>query len=47
MKTTGTCEKAGDKAYQNAMRNSDKAAARLEHDRALQEVLNGMLNDHI
>ena len=30
---------AADKAYQNAMKNSDKAAARLEHDRALQDVV--------
>jgi type I restriction enzyme R subunit len=37
---------AADKAYQNAMRNSDKAAARLEHDRALRDVVVGMLKDH-
>jgi type I restriction enzyme R subunit len=37
---------AADRAYQNAMRNSDKAAARLEHDRALQKVVIGMLSDH-
>lgn len=37
---------AADKAYQNAMRNSDKAAARLEHDRALQKVVISMLADH-
>jgi len=37
---------AGDKAYQNAMKNSDKASARLEHDRALQKVVIGMLSDH-
>jgi type I restriction enzyme R subunit len=37
---------AADKAYQNAMKNSDKAAARLEHDRALQKVVIGMLTDH-
>jgi len=35
-----------DKAYQNAIKNSDKAAARLEHDRALQKVVIGMLSDH-
>lgn len=35
-----------DKAYQNAMKNSDKAAARLEHDRALQKVVISMLADH-
>jgi type I restriction enzyme R subunit len=37
---------AADKAYKNAMKNSDKAAARLEHDRALQKVVIGMLADH-
>lgn len=37
---------AADEAYQNAMKNSDKAAARLEHDRALQKVVIGMLADH-
>lgn len=37
---------AADKAYQNAMKNSDRAAARLEHDRALQKVVIGMLVDH-
>lgn len=37
---------AADKAYQNAMKNSDKAAARLEHDRALQNVVIGLLADH-
>jgi len=35
-----------DRAYQNAIKNSDKAAARLEHDRALQKVVIGMLADH-
>ena len=37
---------AADKAYQNALKNSDKAAARLEHDRALQKVVISMLADH-
>ena len=37
---------AADKAYQNAIRNSDRAAARLEHDRALQKVVVSMLSDH-
>jgi type I restriction enzyme R subunit len=37
---------AADRAYQNAMKNSDKAAARLEHDQALQKVVIGMLADH-
>ncbi len=36
---------AADTAYQNAMKNSDKAAARLEHDRAQQDVVIGMLKD--
>ncbi len=35
-----------DQAYQNAIKNSDKAAARLEHDRALKDVVVGMLTDH-
>ncbi len=37
---------AADKAYQNAMKHSDKAAARLEHDRALQRVVLELLADH-
>ncbi len=37
---------AADKKYQNAMKNSDKSAARLEHDRALQAVIVGLLADH-
>lgn len=37
---------AADTAYQNAMKNSDKAAARLEHDEALKKVVIGMLTDH-
>ena len=37
---------SSDRAYQNAMENSDKAAARLEHDRALRDVVIGMLSDH-
>jgi type I restriction enzyme R subunit len=35
-----------DKAYQNAMKHSDKQNARLEHDKALQRVLIGLLADH-
>jgi len=35
-----------DQAYQNAMRNSSKSAARLEHDRALEKVVIEMLSDH-
>jgi type I restriction enzyme R subunit len=30
---------AADRAYQNAMRNSDKQNARIEHDKALQRVM--------
>jgi type I restriction enzyme, R subunit len=37
---------AADKAYQNAMKNSDKQNARIEHDRALQRVLLELLSDH-
>ncbi|WP_133718624.1 type I restriction endonuclease subunit R [Methylocaldum gracile] len=37
---------AEDKAYQNAIRNSDKQNARVEHDKALQRVILEMLSDH-
>jgi type I restriction enzyme R subunit len=37
---------AADKAYQNAMRHSDKQNARIEHDSALQRVLFELLSDH-
>jgi type I restriction enzyme R subunit len=37
---------AADRAYQNAMKNSDKPNARIEHDRALQRVLIELLSDH-
>jgi type I restriction enzyme, R subunit len=37
---------AADKAYQNAMKYSDKQNARLEHDKALQRVLIELLADH-
>ena len=33
-------------AYQNAMKNSDKQNARIEHDIALKKVLVGLLSDH-
>ncbi len=36
---------ASDRAYQNAMKNNDKSAARLEHDRALGKVILAMLSD--
>ncbi len=38
---------SADKAYQNAMKNSDRAAARLEHNRALKQVVLSMLTDHM
>lgn len=37
---------ASDEAYKNAIENSDKQNARIEHDRALQRVIVDMLNDH-
>lgn len=37
---------AADKAYQNARKNSDKPAARLEHDKALARVMTDLLADH-
>jgi len=36
---------AADTAYQNAMKNSDKQNARIEHDNALRRVMNGVLKD--
>jgi type I restriction enzyme R subunit len=37
---------AADKAYQNAMKNSDKQNARIEHGNALQRLLIELLADH-
>ena len=37
---------AGDRAYQNAMANSDKENARIEHDKALERAVTGLLPDH-
>ena len=37
---------AADTAYQNAMKNSDRQNARIEHDKALQKVLVSLLSDH-
>lgn len=37
---------SANKAYQNAMRNSDKQNARIEHDLALQGVIVELLTDH-
>jgi type I restriction enzyme R subunit len=36
---------AGDAAYQNAKKNNDKQNARIEHDKALQRVMNAVLKD--
>ena len=38
---------AADKAYQNAKWNSDMQNARIEHDKALKSVMNGVLKDDI
>ena len=38
---------ANDPAYQNAIKNSDKQNARIEHDKALERVINGLLTDHV
>ena len=37
---------AGDVAYQNAMSNSDRQNARVEHDRALDRAMTDLLADH-
>ncbi|MCX5689120.1 MAG: DEAD/DEAH box helicase family protein, partial [Planctomycetota bacterium] len=37
---------AADKAYQNAMKNSDKKNARLEHDKALERAMTNLISDH-
>ena len=37
---------AADKAYQNAIQNSDKQNARIEHDRVLEKVIIELLSDH-
>ncbi len=36
---------AADPAYQNARKNSDRQNARIEHDKALERVMNGFLKD--
>ena len=36
---------AGDVAYRNARKNSDKQNARIEHDEALKRVMTAVLND--
>ena len=37
---------AANEAYKNAIKNSDKQNARIEHDKALQRVIINLLNDH-
>ncbi len=37
---------AADKPYQNAMRNSDRQNARIEHDKALERAVIELLSDH-
>ncbi len=37
---------AADKAYKNAIKNSDKQNARIEHDKALERVIVELLSDH-
>ena len=37
---------AGDRAYQNAMVNSDRQNARIEHDKALERAMTELLADH-
>lgn len=37
---------SADKAYQNAINNSDMQNARIEHDRALERAMNELLYDH-
>ena len=37
---------ATDRAYQNALRNSDKQNARIEHDKALERAVIELLSDH-
>nr|WP_206107662.1 type I restriction endonuclease subunit R [Paludisphaera rhizosphaerae] len=37
---------AADKAYQNAIKNSDKQNARIEHDNALQRIMLELISDH-
>jgi type I restriction enzyme R subunit len=37
---------AADKAYQNAIRNSDEQNARIEHDNALQRIMLELIADH-
>src|SRR4051812_30061767 len=36
---------AADEAYKNAQKNNDKQNARIEHDKALARVMNGLIKD--
>ena len=36
---------AADKAYRNALKNSDKQNAKIEHDKALRRVMTAVLKD--
>ena len=38
---------SADKAYQNAIKNSDRQNARIEHDKALERVVVDLLSDHM
>jgi type I restriction enzyme R subunit len=38
---------SADKAYQNAIKNSDRQNARIEHDKALERVVVDLLTDHM
>jgi type I restriction enzyme R subunit len=38
---------ASNVAYQNAMKNSDRQNARIEHDKALQSIIVSMMQDHV
>ncbi len=37
---------AADRAYQNAIKNSDEQNARFEHNKALERVMTGLISDH-
>ena len=37
---------AADTAYRNAMENSDRQNARIEHDKALERAVTALLSDH-
>ena len=37
---------AADESYRNALKNSDRQNARIEHDRALEQVIVDLVTDH-